>query len=139
MKPDQEDARLREAIASLRQANERMTPAFSTTWSSAQRQLLAKVPGRWRHLRAALAGVALVAIAVAWQFRQPRHVEPAPHPPPAISSTEPMAISPVYTLARWRSPTDFLLASPNQELLRGMPHFGLPIEHSFIINSKQET
>jgi hypothetical protein len=102
-----EDSDLREYFASLRRGDEARTPAFE--------QVLYRVRPAPRRIGgwAASTGLLIAVTAViAWQW--PRHGGGL-----APSTTAP-------SLADWRAPTDFLLHTPAEELLRTVPRFGEP-------------
>jgi hypothetical protein len=98
------DSDLRERFASLRTEDAGRTASFSGVLHSAPRS-----SSRNCGLLAATACLALVVLAL---FLYP-HAR-APRPPGAAAQS----------LADWRSPMDFLLNTPGQEMLRTVPEIG---------------
>jgi hypothetical protein len=101
MTHDPEDGDLGAAFAALREADRARVPPFRVPAH----------PYRAKRLRPAVLGL-LVAAGLA------ALVVLRPDPPPAPS------------LMDWRSPTDFLLRTPGEDLLRTVPRLGegLPME-----------
>ncbi len=101
------DRELAERFHDLRQTDERLTPPFTRVWQAASvRVQVARRPQRISR-RVAAATALLVAAGVGGAiFRQP--VRP----------------SATTTLTAWRSPTDFLLRSPGETLLKTVPQVG---------------
>lgn len=89
------DDRLRDAFAQLRRSDTAAAPRFEQLWRSRM------VPPHRRPVGVAFAILLLIAIVTAAVLHRPRQ------PRPAISA--------------WRAPTDFLLKTPGQELLRSVP------------------
>jgi hypothetical protein len=100
---DDEDGDLRRSFAALRRHEAGAAPPFRRAWAAA-------LAGRRRpRARFAVAAVALAFLALLW-------LRPGPAP-------EPMNAPPV---ARWQSPTDFLLRTPGRELLSAVPALARP-------------
>jgi len=100
-----DDTQLRERFASLRKEEAGRAPPFT--------QVLQRAPPSSFWKRGPLAAIAcLAAITVTLLLF------PHAHTPPL----DPAAAS----LADWRSPMDFLLNTPSQEMLRTIPAIGAP-------------
>ncbi len=105
MNENNEENRIKELFAQLRQADERMTPSFVHDWQMAEHRA-GKTPQRRNVFRFALAvAVAMVLFAFAAVVfrRTPRQTSAG-----IVQSN--MAIS------EWRSPTAFLLTPVGEEL-----------------------
>jgi hypothetical protein len=100
----EDDRDLRDLFAELRRREQQAAPSFPRVWAAAQ----ARREPRPR-LRFALAAAAIVALLLGWPRSKPVR---APDAPSAV--------------ARWRSPTAFLLATPGRELLSTIPALGAP-------------
>ncbi len=100
----EDDRDLRELFAELRRREQQAVPSFERVWAAAQARR-----GPRPRLRFALAAAAIVALLLLWLGGTP---VPAPEAPPAV--------------ARWTSPTQFLLATPGRELLSTIPALGAP-------------
>jgi anti-sigma factor RsiW len=70
----------------------------------------ASMPGKWRRISMLTAAPVLIALVLIFVLRQP-----------SASSAE---LAKAEQLARWHAPTDALLETPGQDLLRTMPQFG---------------
>ena len=103
---DDEDRELRRWFAAQRREELEAAPPFRRVWAAAR----ARRRPRPR-VRFAAAAVALAILGLLW-LRPDRG--PAPE-----SGTSP-------SIAQWRSPTDFLLATPGRELLSTIPALGGP-------------
>ncbi len=103
---DDEDRDLRRRFAALRRQELEAVPPFRRVWAAAR----ARRRPRPR-VRFAVAAVALAILGLLWLRPDTR---PAPE-----SGTSP-------SIAQWRSPTDFLLATPGRELLSTVPALGSP-------------
>src|SRR5437867_3640560 len=109
MKSDLEETQLKQLFADLRQQDERTTPSFGATWHSAMARSEAVRPSlAWFRLSTLTA--VLIGVAVAVSVFLPR------------SRTEPRQAQPVsLTISQWQSPTDFLLTTPGEQLLKTVP------------------
>jgi hypothetical protein len=98
-----DDRSLRELFARLKHEDRGRTPSFRTPERHVRTQVA------WVPRVAMAAAIVLVAIVLARPDRPSRN-------------------APVVDLgaATWRSPTDFLLATPGAELMRTVPVFGSP-------------
>ena len=103
---DDEDRELRRWFAAQRREDLEAAPPFRRVWAAAR----AKRPPRTR-ARLAVAAVALALLSLLWLRPDTR-----PAPEPGMSGS----------IAQWRSPTDFLLATPGWELLSTVPALGDP-------------
>ncbi len=92
----EEDLDLRERFDELRKRDSIGVPAFEHTLSRARRRMHIRW---WPAWAAAAAGLTAVAVWLSM---------------PAPSTSQPIH----FVSAQWHSPTDFLLESPNDELLR---------------------
>ena len=101
---DQEDRELARRFAALRRAELEAAPPFRRVWAAAQAQRR-PLP----RVRFVVAAVALTILGLLW-------LRPDPGRAPESG------ISP--SIAQWRSPTDFLLATPGRELLSTVPALG---------------
>jgi len=99
---DEDDRELRRRFAALRREEVEAAPPFRRVWAAARAGRRPRPSGRF-----ALAAVALGLLALLW-FR------PGPAPESRTSSS----------VAQWKSPTDFLLATPGREMLSTVPAFG---------------
>jgi hypothetical protein len=97
---DRDDEDLRTAFAGLRAADRARTPRYRIEPRPG--------PAAGRPLRPALVGLLVAAGLAAVLVLRPG--PPPPAPPPS--------------LAEWRSPTEFLLRTPAQELLYTVPRLG---------------
>ena len=100
----QEDGRLREHFAKLREEDRNDVPAFGRIAAAAP-----AISGRGS-FRLALAALPVLAIAVMLGLRTHRSIE-------AVSRE----------LTAWSSPTAFLLETPGQQLLNQTPRLGGPL------------
>ena len=102
MKPDDDEARLRAALAEAHRGDAERTPPFERVWAAAHRpRAVRPSKRRWALLSSGLA--AMVAIGV-WVLARPN---------------APPATLPIGT--RWIAPTDFLLDTPDLVTLRSVP------------------
>lgn len=101
-----DDQDLEARFASLRQQIEERAPSFEAVWcrAAAPRRAWVSVGGIAATVAVAVLGFLLV--------RGSFHASGTP-----IQLTEVSVLS-------WKSPTDFLLDTPNQEFLRAVPKFG---------------
>jgi len=99
---EREEDPLREAFESLRLRDGRMVPPFERVWATAEARA-AHAPRRTMGPRFSwgvlLAAAAVVALLIARGGRQ----------------------APSLALANWRAPTEFLLQSPTDAMLRSVP------------------
>ena len=101
-----DDPELRRRFAAQRREELEAAPSFGRVWAAAR----AKRRPR-RRLRLVVAAVALALAALLW-LRPDQG--PAPEPRTALP------------IAEWKSPTEFLLATPGRELLSTVPALGGP-------------
>jgi hypothetical protein len=102
VKPDDDEARLRAALAEAHRGDADRTPSFERVWAAARRpRAMNPSKRRWAVLSGALAAV--VAIGV-WVVARP--------------SARPGSLP---TGTRWTAPTDFLLDTPDLVTLRTVP------------------
>jgi hypothetical protein len=101
--PDDDEARLRAALAEAHRGDAERTPSFERVWAAARRpRAVRRSERRWGLLAA---GVAAVGIAIGvWVVSRP---------------STPAASLPTGT--RWTAPTDFLLDTPDLVTLRTVP------------------
>jgi hypothetical protein len=105
---DLRDDELRNRFAALRLEEEAQAPEFS---------LLPPATGSGRRwIRGKLVAAAVCVVAMLASVVLLRLVAFKPGPEPS---------KPVVSLAEWRAPTDFLLETPGQELLRTVPAIGV--------------
>lgn len=153
MNQDWQEKEIRQLFHNERQANESLTPDFASTLEAALSRRGRARP-RWLILRVAFAAVALVALGslvfvVGDRYsrehkpspiaglEEPGVTLPAPADLPVAVPREPPAKpvrrahrrqTPVRRAAplisQWRSPTEFLLKTPGDELLRTVPRLG---------------
>lgn len=152
MNQDWQEKEIRQLFHNERQANESLTPDFASTLEAALSRRGRTRPRRLI-LRVAFAAVALVAVGFVVFFLADRYSReqipsliaglevPVIEPPAAAE--EPVLVSeppakPVRRVHRhqksarraaplisqWRSPTEFLLKTPGDELLRTVPRLG---------------
>ena len=104
---DDEDRELRRWFAAQRREDLEAAPPFGRVWAAAR--------AKWRprpRVRLAVAGaLALAVLTLLWL-----HPDTGPAPESGTSQS----------IAQWRSPTDFLLATPGRELLSTVPALGGP-------------
>lgn len=103
---DDEDRDLRGWFAAQRREEQEAAPPFRRVWAAARAQRRPRP-----RVRFAIAAVALALVALLW-LRPDTGRAPEPGTSPSI--------------AQWRSPTDFLLATPGRELLSTVPALGDP-------------
>lgn len=109
---------IRRQFQQLRRQDETQAPPYSTTRQAALRgRQTARRPG-WQRRRYQLAAAGL-AVALAGSAGLVRWLAPAATPPPAD-------LSAALRLARWRAPTDSLLAAPGDQLLHAVPRLDEP-------------
>lgn len=106
MKED-DDRELRDRFAALRENDRRRVPGFATTVARARAR--AGRPSR----RLLLAGAALAAAVAGFLVIVIHQPLSRPTPTPAVPS-----------ITDWKSPTDFLLATPGREVLGAPPRLG---------------
>ena len=100
------DHDLREHFRALRREDGAGAPSFHTTLGAARAR--AAAPSRRRVLGLAAAAAVTAGVIVAFLFtRHGRHGVPID-----------------LATVRWEAPTDFLLALPNEKLLRTVPQLG---------------
>lgn len=110
MIPD-DDSDLRERFAALRREEQRNVPGFLGMLGNARR------PPRTRRVLPSAAVLATAAAVLAVLALLPLRERQGPREAPSI--------------AEWKSPTDFLLATPGRDLLTTLPQFGVaPIDVS---------
>jgi len=96
------DDMLRRRFAVLRQEEEEHAPEFGRLWHG-------RTDARRRQTRWLMAvACALIALALVWLRSAQRHPEERA----------------VVSITEWKAPTDFLLETPAQELLRTVPEIG---------------
>lgn len=98
-----DDRSLRELFARLKQEDRGRIPSFRMPKGRARTRAV------WVPRVAIAAAIALVAIVLARPDR----------PAPSVSVVDLGSVT-------WRSPTDFLLATPGSDLMRTVPAFGSP-------------
>jgi hypothetical protein len=116
-----DDNDLRRRFAALRRAEAPHAPDFERLLS---RPVAPRPPrAAARAGLAALAAVLVAALGLTLYRSAPRPVVPpaAREPAPAAAPTP----ADLPSLARWRAPTDFLLATPGRELLYTLPRIGV--------------
>ena len=115
MNQDWEEQKLRELFHELKQEDERFAPSFARDWEAALSRL-GKARSPRRLVRVATAAMMLILLigSVAVFFSHPSRK-------PALTETPGSTIF----LSQWRSPTNFLLQSPGEQLLKTVPHLGL--------------
>jgi hypothetical protein len=110
------DSELRRRFAALRRQEAETAPGFGALWRRA-------VAARGRHPRPApLAALAAVAVAIALAAlivvtRPWARIGGLPPAAPPQAGSAPL-------ITAWRSPTDFLLRTPGEEVLSSTPSFG---------------
>lgn len=98
------DPELRRRFEALKNDEQRLAPPFARLFRVSN----TRAPGRFPRLAAATA-LLLILIAVPIAVRRwSDRVERPPH----------------TSISSWHAPTDFLLATPNAELLRSLPEIG---------------
>ena len=131
MKLNLEENKLRELFLELRREDEGAAPPFNEAWETASSPLRQM---RWRRyvLRVTAAAAMLAALGVAVI----RFISPLPAQrlaPGLISDRAVPANGSVSSslpwqstvlISQWRAPTDFLLQSPGEELLKAVPRPG---------------
>ncbi len=106
MRPADDEARLRAALAEAHRQDVERTPSFARMWSPTRR------PRSARSRRLVLGGLVAAAAVAIWAVTRPA-APPPWHP----------------TGTRWVAPTDFLLETPDMVTLRTLPTLenrGLP-------------
>ena len=102
------DPDLARSFAALRREEQEGGAPFSRVWAAAGRS---RRSGSARPLRLAIAGAAVVAVALLSAWLVALKVPAPPH-------------APGVSISEWQSPTAFLLRTPGQELLREPPALG---------------
>jgi hypothetical protein len=121
MNPDQEENRIRELMAGLRQRDEAQAPDFAKVWGAAVTR--AKFERGRRYfvgVTAMAASIALLAVIMGRVFREE---QPTAHPsraPSALGADLPWESA--VLICEWHSPTDFLLRLPGEQLLERNLH-----------------
>lgn len=109
MNDDRDEKEMRELFQALRREDERVAPAFSRSWESALARM--RKPSRsWRLLRAITAATVLTLLGVFVVF--------------FVHSTRPPELG--VGISGWRSPTNSLLKSLDDPLLKTGPRLGGP-------------
>ncbi len=109
MNDDRDEKEMRELFEALRREDERVAPPFSRSWESALARM--RKPSRaWRPLRAVAAATVLTLLGVFVVFS----VHPTRPPEWGVGVSE------------WRSPTNSLLTSLDDPLLKTVPRLGGP-------------
>jgi hypothetical protein len=109
---EDEDRELRRHFAAQRREELEEAPPFRRVWAAARASRANGRPRRRGRLAAAAAAaLTLALLALLW-----RRPERGPAPDPETSAS----------IAQWKSPTDFLLATPGRELLSTVPSLGAP-------------
>lgn len=123
MNTDWDEKEIKELFHELRRAEERRVPSFTSVCAAALART-GKARPRQRLLRVAAAtiGLILLGVFVAIFFSPPaKRAAPTQTPESAASITEsPSSL----LLSQWRPPTDFLLKSPGELLLKTVPQLG---------------
>ena len=151
---NQSEDQIKELFRQLKQDDERHAPSFASVWQTAV-TCSEKAAGGWPVLRVALAVIVLLTLAGAGfvffrqtageQVAQPPaapevKVPQVPHndPPPKMASSDhqprkvvrhrraPAQQQPIeLVVSQWRSPTDFLLKTPEIRGVKEVPHLGV--------------
>ncbi len=109
MNDDRDEKEMRELFQALRREDERVAPPFSRSWESALARM--RKPSRsWRPLRAIAAATVLTLLGVFAVF--------------FVHPTRPPELGVV--VSEWRSPTNSLLKSLDDPLLKTVPRLGGP-------------
>lgn len=106
-----DEKEIKELFRKLKHHDERLAPTFAETWSTVVSRA-GKVARPHHILRIAAATVVLAlvlssAIIIFREFSQQHIVHES-----------------ALTLSQWKSPTDFLLKSPDEQLLNSVPQLG---------------
>ena len=146
-----EEERIRKLFQQLREDDERKAPAFTHSWNVALLRL-EKPRRRWGVWRLTAAAIAVILLGAAWWmfFRQPttrqapieivRSGPPPPYVTPPTVSPSPVPGKnshyvirrqrpvvrpqpPASLISQWRSPTEFLLRTPGEQLFKRVPRF----------------
>ena len=117
MNYDEEENTLKQLFEQLKQADSAHTPPFAKAWEVARSRM-----GKSRTTlpigRIALATVPVILLVGAFLsfFKQP----------PNVTGESEISKS-VSQLYEWRSPTEFLLKAPGEQLLNSVPTLGKPL------------
>ncbi len=124
MNPNQDEEQIKKLFLDLRRKDEQRAPAFEEVWSAASsRRRRRRREYVWR-AAAALAALALLGVTVALVFHQRtlRYAASALTAPVSIpmngSQFSSLPWQSTVLISQWRSPTDFLLRSPGEQLLQ---------------------
>ena len=129
-----DEARLREVYAQLLRHDEARARPFAGIWAAAQRRV-ARHERAWRPQRLVAAiGVASLLLVLTLGYRlvfESTGLSTTRVPAGAAATRAPSdaqqrhlaATDPIWS---WRSPTELLLVTSDQELLRSVPRFGVP-------------
>lgn len=107
----------------LRLEDERRAQPFARTWARASTRM-----GGTRGSRRALRSVAKAAVILTVFGVSAGIIRPSARPPALVVPT-----------STWRSPTDFLLKSPGEVLLRTVPQLGEPLSDDTIAIPRKAT
>jgi len=122
MRHEGEEKELRRLFREWRQAEGLQAPPFERSWAQAQAGRR-RAADPWRPLCWAAGGALLAALSLVAVFN--------PRVPYTAGPTAAVSVS------QWRSPTDFLLQSPGDPLLRSLPRLGASLEGTTTLMPKE--
>jgi hypothetical protein len=119
MKTDHDDGELRELYQRLKLEDEKLARPFAEHFSGHPRSMRPRGGSRPRiNLSHRLAAVALALVLLAGYLVARWHRASLPRPQAEVS---------LAGIFRWQAPTDFLLHTAENPLLRSVPRFGGPL------------
>jgi hypothetical protein len=116
VRPDDADRDLRELFARLKESDRAAAPLFQTVLGDAERRRRSQEQGTVRRIAAIAAAIVLLAggaLAVLYDRLDPRRPESAG-----------TVVTVDLRSTWWQAPTDFLLDTPGDRLLRTVPTLG---------------
>jgi hypothetical protein len=130
MNADHDDGEIRQLFRQLAPEDEQLARPFPAYLEAMRRRAAAARRGKTSpRLAAALAALLLAGAAVAiWRLARP--ARPRAEAAIAELSRRPARLRAevaITMLSRWRPPTDFLLRTPGDQLLRTVPRVGTPL------------
>jgi len=131
MKADHDDGEFRQLFRQLAEEDEQLARPFPAYLEAMRRRAAAARRGKpSRRLAAAALAASLLAGSAVAIWRQARPARPHAEFSIAESfrrSARPHAAVGIGELSSWRAPTDSLLRTPGDQLLRTVPRVGTPI------------
>ena len=128
MKQDLPDPELKQLFTDLRRQDERRAPSFGSTCHTALERQSATPAGAPRFLRLAVPAALIVVAVVTSSLVIGRK-----------NSGSQAALTLSFAIAEWQSPTDFLLRTPGDELMRTLPELRVTAPETLPSQPEQPT